>query len=139
MAYAGPTSPSSSAPDRPVPPGDVPGRGRSRASAAPPSGVLPSRVVPMGRPYTTDSSPALLVGLGVAIGVLVGASAAMLLTPVAGGEMRGLIARRGRRVGRRAGYAWEDLQEEFSRARHLARRALQRRRQRGAGALEEDD
>jgi hypothetical protein len=138
MAYAGPTSPSPSAPDRPYPPGDVPGRGRSRATATPPA--TPARPgAPMGRPYTTDPSPAMLVGLGVAIGVLVGASAAMLLTPVAGDEMRGMIARRGRRVGRRAGHAWEDLQDEFSRARGLARRALNRRRQRSAASLDDDD
>jgi hypothetical protein len=78
---------------------------------------------PQARPSveTHDRSHTALFGAGVALGVVVGASIALLLAPQAGSDTRRLLKRRGRRIRQRSNDALDDLREEF-------RHALKRRR-----------
>jgi hypothetical protein len=68
---------------------------------------------------------------GIALGLTIGAGAALLLAPQSGTDTRRAIARKGRRLTRRSHDAWDDLREELARAAHRGRRAFRRRRQRG--------
>jgi gas vesicle protein len=67
---------------------------------------------------------------GVAVGVAVGAGAALLFAPMSGEETRRLIARRGRRLGRRGRDAWDDLAFELKSAAKRRRKAWRERRAR---------
>jgi gas vesicle protein len=58
-----------------------------------------------------------LFAAGVALGVTVGAGAALILAPQSGAETRQALARRGRRLSRRGRDAWDDLRLEFRRMR----------------------
>jgi gas vesicle protein len=64
---------------------------------------------------------------------MVGAGAALLLTPQTGEEVRHELARRGRRWRVRTADAWDDLRDELQyaarRGRRKLGRALRRRRQ----------
>lgn len=77
---------------------------------------------------------------GIALGAMVGAGSALLLAPESGEETRAAIARRSRRLGRRAHDAWDDLRDELRfatrRGRRRVRRALD---ERGLSARSRDD
>jgi gas vesicle protein len=73
-----------------------------------------------------------LFGVGVALGIAVGAGAALLTAPAAGDETRAALRHRARRLkrttARRGHDAWQELRDEL----HNARLALRRRRMRRA-------
>jgi gas vesicle protein len=83
----------------------------------------------------TDWQQVAIFGAGVALGIAVGAGAALLAAPRSGAETRAVLSARAGRVGRstrRRGHdAWDDLREELrgvTRAirRRKARRAAER-------------
>lgn len=82
---------------------------------------------PSGRPYarSLEWGDAGLFGAGIAVGVLIGAGAALLFAPQSGQETREDIVRGTRDFGFRATDAWEDLREEL---RHAATRGTKRLR-----------
>ncbi len=69
-------------------------------------------------------------GVGLLIGALVGAGAALLLAPASGDETRKVLRRNARKVYARGGEAlndgWDDAER---RARRLAKRGMRRGRQ----------
>ena len=67
---------------------------------------------------------------GVAIGIAVGAGAALLFAPHSGEDTRRLSARRGRRLGQRSRDAWGDLAYELKSAAKRRRKAWRERRER---------
>jgi hypothetical protein len=67
---------------------------------------------------------------GVAVGLTIGAGAALLFAPQAGTDTRRAIARKGRRLSRQGHDAWDDLRDELSRAARRGRQVLTRRRRR---------
>jgi YtxH-like protein len=72
----------------------------------------------------------MVFAAGIALGLAIGAGAALLLAPQAGTDTRRAIVRRGRRLSRRGRDAWGDLREELSRAARRGRQAFRRRRRR---------
>ena len=78
-----------------------------------------------GRSYTRslEWGDAGLFGAGIAVGVLIGAGAALLFAPQSGSETREDIVRGTRDFGFRATDAWDDLREEL---RHAASRGAKR-------------
>lgn len=78
-----------------------------------------------GEPYTRslEWADAGLFGAGIAIGVMIGAGAALLFAPQSGSETRDDIVRGTRDLSYRATDAWEDLREEL---RHAATRGAKR-------------
>ena len=82
---------------------------------------------PSGKPFsrTLEWGDAGLFGAGIALGVLIGAGAALLFAPRSGSETREGIVRGTRDFGYRASDAWEDLREEL---RHAATRSAKRLR-----------
>ena len=131
MAYAGPAS----RPSRePAPePSSNPDARRAAYQSHPPRQAVPPAPKHVGKPYEVTPGPTLLFAAGLGVGILMGAAAAMLLTPESGPDMRRLLARRGRRVARRSGDAWDDLRDELHRAKRMLRR-----RQRAAKAAVDD-
>jgi gas vesicle protein len=134
MSYAGPASRSrtphrsTSAPSSPR--GDA-ARQRARRDAGTKS---------TQRGQDTDWAQVAIFGAGLALGIALGASAALLTAPRSGAEIRAALrARAGRvsRTARRRGHdAWEELRDELRRAtRARRRRQLQRRE---ARALEHE-
>jgi hypothetical protein len=119
MSYAGPSRTRDSAraasANRPAPP--------RRNTAAYPS---PEPV------DETDWQQVAIFGVGVALGIAVGAGAALLAAPQSGAETRAVLrarAGRARRLTSRRGHdAWDDLRDEIQ----SVKRALRRRRSRRA-------
>jgi len=62
----------------------------------------------------------------VAVGLLVGVAAALLLAPQSGAETRQDLSRRLRRAGRRSRDAWDDLRDELRSARLELKRVRRR-------------
>ena len=81
---------------------------------------------PRGRPYKNvpDARGAGMLGVGMIIGAVIGAGAALLFAPQAGWETRQSIARRGRAMGRGAG-AWTKLGRELRKAARAKRKTLE--------------
>jgi len=67
---------------------------------------------------------------GIALGLTIGAGAALLFAPQSGPDTRRALARKGRRLTRRGHDAWDDLREELAGSARRGRRAFRRRRQR---------
>jgi len=65
---------------------------------------------------------------GLALGIALGAGAALLLAPNSGAETRRALVRRSRKVGRRSRDAWDDLRDELRNALRDRRRARRRKR-----------
>ena len=82
---------------------------------------------PGGRPYirSLEWADAGVFGAGIAVGVLIGAGAALLFAPQSGSETRDDIMRGTRDFGVRATDAWDDLRDEL---RHVATRGAKRLR-----------
>jgi hypothetical protein len=124
MSYAGPASrPRPTAhiePTEPAESTETSGQSGFRA-------LKPLRVPPRldGRRDTIAAFAA-----GIALGLTIGAGAALLFAPQSGPDTRRALARRGRRLTRRGHDAWDDLREELGRAARRGRRALTRRRRR---------
>ena len=107
MSYAGPVSRGRRAPDL-----DAPGSTFARAMI-PRKSAARSSMAPRPSSATETSSSPLVFGAGVAVGLLVGMSAALLFAPASGADTRHAIARRGRKLRRRSRDAWDDLRHEF--------------------------
>jgi gas vesicle protein len=67
---------------------------------------------------------------GIAVGVVIGAGAALLLAPQSGADVRRSLARRARRLRFRGEDAWDGLRRELRKA------ARRRQRQRLAATVE---
>jgi len=72
----------------------------------------------------------LTFAAGLALGLTIGAGAALLFAPQSGSDTRRSIVRKGRRLGRRGHDAWDDLRDELSHAARRGRQAFRRRRRR---------
>jgi gas vesicle protein len=121
MSYAGPTRT----------------RGTARSASAPPvsrSTATRQSARPADRvsPGDTDWQQVAIFGAGVALGIAVGAGAALLAAPYSGRETRAVLVakagRLGRSTSRRSRDVWDDLRDEI----RGAQRALRRRRLRRA-------
>src|SRR4051812_25420203 len=117
MSYAGPartrtTTTSARTPSAPA------RRGANHASPAPVD--------------ETDWQQVAIFGAGVALGIAVGAGAALLSAPHSGAETRAILRARAGRVGRstrrRGQDAWDDLRDEL----RGVKRAIQKRKLRRA-------
>lgn len=97
-------------------------RGADRSPIAPAEGEI-----------ETDWQHVAIFAAGALLGAVVGAGAALLLTPQTGEEVRHGLARRGRRWRARTTDAWDDLRDELQyatrRGRRKLGRALRRRRE----------
>ncbi len=112
MSYAGPVSRGKRAPDA-----------NPSARTSTPSSISPrprSANAPRSAPYDDETRAPLAFAAGIALGIAVGAGAALLLAPASGADTRHAIARKGRRLRRHGRDAWDDLRREFRHA--LARR-----------------
>jgi hypothetical protein len=107
-------------PQPPLPP-------RARSGRGP---VLP-RPAAREAPEVDWDHVAIFAG-GIALGLALGAGAALLLAPQSGAEARHAIVRRGRKLGVRTHNAWDDLRDELEwatvRAGRNLRGAIRRRR-----------
>ena len=125
MSYAGPTRTRGSA--RSAPASDAFAAPASRPSPNPRSGLLPAPAR-----AETDWQQVALFGVGVALGIAVGAGAALLAAPRSGAETRAVlrakVGRARRSTARRGRDAWDDLRDEI----RGVKRALQRRKMRRA-------
>ena len=96
---------------------------------------------PRGSSYrrSVDWEHVGLLGAGILVGAVVGASAALLLAPQSGRETRTAIRRRARFARHRAGDAWAELADELAavarRGRRQARRAMRRARWRASDVI----
>lgn len=112
-----------------------PSRGRGAASSAstsrPSAPVRPGRATPPARSDRWEQFA--LFGAGLALGVAVGAGAALLAAPRSGAETRAVLRARAGRVGRtttrRGRDAWDDLRDEI---RDVKRSILRRKARRAA-------
>jgi hypothetical protein len=141
MSFADPSLPRGKSPQ------STPASSAGRPEAAeirhkPPVRVEPSTIDrPRGSSYrrTVDWQHVGLVGAGIVIGALIGASAALLLAPASGEEVRSAIRRQARVARFRAGDAWDDLTDQLTnvarRGRRRARRAIRRARWRASDAI----
>ena len=130
MSYAGPVSRGRRAPDLDAPKSTF-ARAMTPRQSNPSSG-------PPRRPSATETSPSPIVfAAGVAVGLMVGASAALLFAPAAGADTRHAIARRGRKLRRRSRDAWDDLRREFRYAVARRKREWHRHREDDEDDVEE--
>jgi gas vesicle protein len=81
---------------------------------------------PRGRPYKNvpDARNAGMLGVGMIIGAVIGAGAALLFAPQAGWETSRVISRRARSMGSGAG-AWTKLGRELRKAAQAKRKTLE--------------
>jgi hypothetical protein len=86
------------------------------------------RVAPPPRFVSSRKSPAIFAA-GLAIGIAVGAGAALLFAPQSGADTRRSIARRGLRIGQRGRNAWDDLAHELKSVARRRRKAWRERRE----------
>ncbi len=117
MAYAGPASRGTAIP--------IDSSARAAESLAPPR--QPRQSMRLARRSVRSNGTVMLVA-GVAIGLAIGAGAALLFAPQAGADTRHDIARRGRRLGQRGRDAWDDLAYELKRVRRQRRHRRDERR-----------
>jgi gas vesicle protein len=119
MSYAGPSR----------------NRGSTLSTSIPSTGgASPSGRSPLAAPiprHETDWQQVALFGTGLALGIAVGAGAALLAAPQSGAETRAALMARAARVrrttSRRGRDAWEDLRLELNGVkRALRRRKLKR-------------
>jgi hypothetical protein len=79
-------------------------------------------------PDSGDSDRTMAFAAGIALGIALGAGAALLFAPQSGADARHSIARRGRRIKRRSSTAWDDLRFEMRQLQNqLQRKSLRRR------------
>jgi gas vesicle protein len=87
----------------------------------------------------SSSKSTTFFAAGIAVGIAVGAGVALLFAPHSGADTRRLIARRGRRLGRRGRDAWGDLAYELKSAAKRRRKAWRERREHRREEREERD
>jgi hypothetical protein len=90
-----------------------------------------SHVPPTSNGLETDWGQIALFGAGLALGITLGAGAALLTTPRTGEEtravLRGRVGRLRRTAGRKGHDVWDDLRDELAGVKHaLRRRKLKR-------------
>src|SRR5512144_3189896 len=129
MSYAGPASRSRGSAGRQNPPAPSPSRSIGPSCAAAPR--RPTAPAPDAEEaHETDWQRVAIFGAGLALGLTLGAGAALLAAPQSGEETRLALRSRARRLsratGRRSQDAWEELRDEL----RSAARALRRRRAR---------
>jgi hypothetical protein len=76
-------------------------------------------------------------GAGLALGLALGAGAALLFAPRTGEETRELLGTRARELGDGMADRWDDLRHELRRAARRGRRKMRRGVTRGRWALED--
>ncbi len=86
---------------------------------------------------SASSRQGTIFAAGLALGIALGAGAALLMAPNSGAETRRALVRRSRSVGRRSRDAWDDLRDELRNA--LRNRRRDRRRKRLAAREAEAD
>jgi len=88
------------------------------APADPPVTTRTSALRPLGKPYksVTDVQSVSLLGLGIVIGVVLGAGVALLTAPQSGRDTRESLSRRVRRARGQPSGMWERLGRELKRA-----------------------
>jgi hypothetical protein len=118
MSYAGPSRGAGSA-----------RTARSSRAASPAVGSPPSRgnrAVSSSDGFETDWGQVALFGAGLALGLTLGAGAALLTTPRTGEEtravLRGRVGRLRRTAGRKGHDVWDDLRDELAGVKHAIRR-----------------
>jgi hypothetical protein len=108
-------------------------RSLERESPIPSRRVDRAAIASPEREIETDWQHVAIFAAGAVLGAVVGAGAALLLTPQTGEEVRHHLARRGRRWRTRTADAWEDLRDELQfaarRGRRKLGRAIRRRRE----------
>jgi hypothetical protein len=118
MSYAGPAARRKGAPTMtPI-----------RTETGSQSGV--ARRMPTAPRTISSKNLTAVFAAGIAVGIAVGAGAALLFAPQSGADTRRLLARRGRRLGRRGRDAWDDLALELKSAARRRRKAWRERRAR---------
>jgi hypothetical protein len=122
MSYAGPVSRRKRAPD-PVSGAVTTATLSDAASTAAASAARRKAFRPLPN-YSTRRDRSSIFAAGVALGVALGAGAALLFAPRSGADARHAIARRGRRLKRQSRDTWDDLRFEL---RQLQRKSLRRR------------
>jgi hypothetical protein len=126
MSYAGPASRGKRALE--ITP---PALGSARAAGS----TRPKQLKQSSRPnqtYGESQGSSTVFAAGLALGVFIGAGAALLLAPQAGADTRRPLVRRGRRLTRRGRDSWDDLRDE------LRRVSTRRRRRKALEELNED-
>jgi hypothetical protein len=124
MAYAGPASRGKRARD--AEPISASGPAAERTGY-----VRQTALRPLDTYKAAPAAPAIFAA-GVALGIVLGAGAALLFAPQSGADTRRGIIRRGRRLGRRSRDAWSDLADELRDATRRTRRRMRRKRERAA-------
>lgn len=116
-------------------------RGGRVAGAAAEAGPLSRRRGTPSSGSDTDWARVGAFGMGIALGALVGAGAALLYAPQSGTATRAVLRRQARRVGSRATDAWDELGNELRgvarRGRRKVRRGVTRGRWAAADFFEE--
>ena len=86
----------------------------------------------MGRRSRSDETEGVrMLGIGLLVGAVVGATAALLMAPARGSETRRLLKRNARRLAKQSGGVLEDT---WSDAEHAARVGMKRARKQAAMA-----
>ena len=134
MAYADSISRSRTSAGRPrASEMDAPAMPRSRSDVEP-----SSMTEPQGSSHDRgELARAGLLGGALALGVLIGAGAALLLAPQTGEDMRADLADGARGLSNRAGDAWDDLRDELRWAARRGRKRVHRGVTRGGWAAED--
>lgn len=116
-------------------------RGDRAGGAAAEAASLPRRRGTPSSGSDTDWARVGAFGMGIALGALVGAGAALLYAPQSGTATRAVLRRQARRVGSRATDAWDELGNELRgvarRGRRKVRRGVTRGRWAAADFFEE--
>lgn len=110
------------------------GAGRAGVSGSEPMGEGGGRQGPAlggGAEGGREWEPLGWLGLGVAVGALLGAGIALLYAPQSGLQTRAAIRQRGRRIATQGRDAWDELAEEL---RKTARRRMKKMRRRATRA-----
>jgi hypothetical protein len=102
------------------------GAGFEMMSPDHPEGAREPARRPRGRPYRNVPEPrsVSMLGLGIVVGVVIGAGVALLVTPESGAEVRRKISRRAGSLRRRGG-VWTRLGRELRRAARAKRKSLE--------------
>jgi gas vesicle protein len=118
MSYAGPSRGSGSA--------RTARSSRAASSAVRPTPTRGTNPAASSNGLETDWGQVALFGAGLALGITLGAGAALLTAPRTGEEtravLRGRVGRFRRTAGRKSHDVWDDLRDELAGVKHAIRR-----------------